>query len=142
MHTLFVYGTLQHPPLLAHLIGRVPPLRPAELAGHRAAPIAGRVYPGLLVDPAATARGKVVDVDERELEILDAFEGPLYDRVDVVVSTDAGDLPAQAWLLSAAASGSAAAGDWSFERFVLSDAGEFLGRSTPGDAHPGSDITA
>ena len=96
---LFVYGTLQHPPLLARLLGRVPTMTPARLPGHRAAPLTGRVYPGLVVDRAGEAGGRIFDATEAEVTILDAFEGSEYRRTDVVASTDAGAVPCQAWLL-------------------------------------------
>lgn len=99
MPTLFVYGTLQHPDLLRSLIGAHGALRPARLPGYRAAPLRGRVYPGLVplpdagaegdlgagpdAGPDAGAAGHLVDVDEAAVGILDAFEGDQYRRVAV-----------------------------------------------------------
>ena len=139
MPVLFVYGTLQHPPVLLRLLGRVPEMLTAELPDHRAAPLEDRVYPGLVADPGARAHGRVLtDVDQRELATLDAFEGPEYDRIDVVAEVDGRPVPCQAWLLVGPSAQYAQRGTWSLERFVLEDAGAFLGGAVAGDVHPGA----
>ena len=137
MHTVFVYGTLQHPPLLHRLLGRVPASVPAELAGHRAAPLAGRPYPGLVRDDGHVARGRIIiDLSDDDLATLDAFEGPEYGRIGVVATVDGGDVPADAWLLIGPSRRLAAPGQWSLERFLAEDVDDFLGRSVPGRRHP------
>ena len=139
MVSLFVYGTLRHPPLLARLLGRVPESAPAELAGHRAAPLAGRAYPGLVLDADQTAVGRLLlGVTDRELALLDAFEGPEYERVGVVVRTAGGEVRAEAWLLTGPSARLAEPGAWSFERFLAEDVDAFLGRSAAGEPHPGA----
>lgn len=134
VHRLFVYGTLQHPPLLGHLLGRVPDLRPAVVSGWRAARLRGRVYPGLV--PGGWARGHVLEVDATELEVLDAFEGPQYERVDVVATVDGEQLAALAWRLREEHTLLALADDWDLDRFVADDAHVFLGGSRRGEEHP------
>ena len=125
---LFVYGTLQHPPLLARLLGRVPRSVAAELTGHRAAPLTGRVYPGLVVDAAHTAPGRLLlDVSDEEVDLLDAFQGPEYERVGVMVRTSDGEeAPAEAWLLTGPSSRLAEPGAWSLERFLAEGVHHFL----------------
>ena len=136
---LFVYGTLQHPPLLARLLGRVPPSVAAELVGHRAAPLTGRVYPGLVVDAAHTAPGRLLlDVTDEEVAVLDTFEGPEYERVGVVVRTSEGEVPAEAWLLTGPSSRLAEPGAWSLERFLAEGVHGFLDDSSAGASHPGA----
>jgi gamma-glutamylcyclotransferase (GGCT)/AIG2-like uncharacterized protein YtfP len=139
MAVLFVYGTLQHPPLLGRLIGRVPEMTPAELPRHRAAPLTGRVYPGLLRDDGATAAGRLLlDVADDEVAVLDAFEGPEYRRAAVVATTSGGDVPCEVWLLTGPSSRLALPGSWSFERFLADDVSAFLGGSVAGQPHPGA----
>lgn len=134
---VFVYGTLQHPPLLHRLLGRVPRSVPAELAGHRAAPLAGRPYPGLLREDGQAAPGRVIlDLSDDDLAILDAFEGPEYERIGVVATVDGADVPADAWLLTGPSRRLAEPGQWSLERFLAEDVGHFLGGSVPGRHHP------
>lgn len=139
MHSLFVYGTLQHPPLLARLLGRVPDAMPAELPDHRAAPLTGRVYPGLVRDDGAVAVGRLlVGLSADEVAALDVFEGPEYERVPVVARVEGREVPCEAWLLTGPSARLAAAGAWSFERFLADHAGDFLGGSSAGSAHPGA----
>ena len=132
MHRLFVYGTLQHPPLLRHLLGRAPALEPVSVDGWRAARLRGRVYPGLIPMPGSTARGHLLDVDDAELDVLDRFEGPQYERIAVT----AGAAAVSAWRLREAHVDLALEEDWDLDRFVAADAVAFLGASRAGDEHP------
>lgn len=136
VHRLFVYGTLRHEPLLDHLLGRAPSLRPGRLPGWRAAALRGRVYPGLVPAPDRAAPGALVEVDDAELEVLDRFEGPQYRRIDVTASTDSGTVAAWAWRLREEHQGLVLDDDWDLERFVAEDAAAFLGASRAGDEHP------
>ena len=134
--TLFVYGTLQHPPLLEHLLGRAPALRPATLRGWRASRLRGRVYPGLVPADGASARGHLLEVTDDELAILDRFEGPQYGRITVEVAADGGVVEVAAWRLREAHVALALDDDWDLDAFVTHDAPVFLGASRPGEEHP------
>ncbi len=86
----FSYGTLLDPEYQRELFGRAVPTTPATLAGWRAV-FTESGYLTIVRDPAASARGALVEVDERELAICDAWEDvPLYARVDVRVERDDG----------------------------------------------------
>lgn len=135
VHRLFVYGTLQHPPLLEQLLGRVPPLRPASVEGWRAARLRGRAYPGLLPGPGP-ARGHLLEVDDAELDVLDAFEGPQYERIAVAAVADGEVVDALAWRLREEHAALADATDWDLDAFVARDAEAFLGGSRAGEEHP------
>lgn len=132
VHPLFVYGTLQHPPLLQHLLGRSPALSPERVGGWRAARLRGRVYPGLVRAPGRSAIGHVAEVDDVELAVLDRFEGPQYRRITVT----AGGIEVWAWRLRDEHLAIALDEDWDLDRFVTRDAAAFLGASRPGDEHP------
>lgn len=136
MHRLFVYGTLQHPPLLEHLLGRAPVPRPATLRAWRASRLRGRVYPGLVPADAASARGHLIEVTDDELAILDRFEGSQYGRIAVQVETDGREVEAVAWRLREDHVALALGDDWDLEAFVTNDAHAFLGASRPGEEHP------
>lgn len=108
---LFAYGTLQFPSVLQALLGRVPSIAPASLAGWRAAALPGRIYPGLVAGGAA--RGVVIGgIQAGEWEVLDAFEGPEYGRqeVDLVDGRTA-------WTYIWLAADAAALHDWDATRF-------------------------
>lgn len=132
MHRLFVYGTLQHPPLLRHLLGRTPWLEPAVVEDWRAARLRGRVYPGLVPAPGVRASGRVLEVDDGELAVLDRFEGPQYERTTVSAAGNA----VSAWRLRNEHLALALDEDWDLDAFVAADAAMFLGASRPGDEHP------
>jgi hypothetical protein len=59
VHRLFVYGTLQHPPLLDHLLGRLPEVRPAVVRGWRAAGVTGTNGPIGSFVPRGGASGPI-----------------------------------------------------------------------------------
>jgi gamma-glutamylcyclotransferase (GGCT)/AIG2-like uncharacterized protein YtfP len=84
MPDLFVYGTLRFPEVLEVLLGRVPGLAPARVAGWRAAALSGRVYPGLVEAPGGAAEGLLVQgLTPDELEVLHAYEDADYDVITV-----------------------------------------------------------
>lgn len=137
MHRLFVYGTLRHPPLIEGLVGAPVPARDAILAGHRAAPMRGRAYPGLVVDVASDAVGALVEVDDAGLSVLDRFEGPEYTRTPVVVRVvDGADVDAETYLLTGPSRELAEDGTWSLDTFVARDAATWVRGAAPGSRHP------
>ncbi len=136
---IFVYGSLQHDPLLERLLGRVPESEPARLVGHRAAPLTGRVYPGLLVDVDSIAPGRLILVTPEEAVILDQFESDEYERVPVTVTTESGaEAPAEAWLLIGPSQRLAEVGAWDYDHFLTEHVHMFLTGSSAGDPHPGA----
>lgn len=77
---LFVYGSLTFVEVLDVLLDRVPRHRPARADGWRAAALLDRPFPGLVAAPGSASGVLLTDLTPREQEILDAFEGPMYDR--------------------------------------------------------------
>ncbi|MCM3886952.1 gamma-glutamylcyclotransferase family protein [Frankia sp. R82] len=85
---LFVYGTLMFPAVLTVLLARVPRMEPVAVSAWRAACLLQRPYPGLVPDPGARTCGQLLlGLDDAEVAILDAFEGPAYE-VGPLVLTD------------------------------------------------------
>lgn len=96
-HGLFVYGTLQLPEKLQSLLGRVPSLEPATLHGYRCGLVARADFPGIVPQPDSIVNGQVLaPLDQFELEILDQYEGELYQRLRATVMTARG--PAKVWV--------------------------------------------
>jgi gamma-glutamylcyclotransferase (GGCT)/AIG2-like uncharacterized protein YtfP len=86
----FSYGTLLDPEYQRELFGRSVPTRPATLDGWLAVFTEGG-FLTIVRRRDARVAGALVSVDERELAICDAWEDvPLYERVDVTV-TSAGE---------------------------------------------------
>lgn len=81
---LFTYGTLQFDAVLHALLGRIPERTADSAHGWRAAALDGRLYPGLVAAPGATARGLLLtDLSDEEWAVLDAFEDDEYDLREV-----------------------------------------------------------
>lgn len=119
---LFAYGTLRFPAVLHALLGRVPPLSAASLAGWRAAALPGRIYPGLV--PGAAARGVAIDgVRAGEWDVLDAFEGTEYERREVTL-----DDGRTAWTYVWIAADAPAPHDWDPARFEREDLATYVHR--------------
>lgn len=81
----FGYGTLRFPDVVQGLLGRAAPAEPAIAPGWRAAPLLGRVYPGLVPAPADShAHGlALTGLTEPEWLVLDAFEGDPYELREI-----------------------------------------------------------
>jgi gamma-glutamylcyclotransferase (GGCT)/AIG2-like uncharacterized protein YtfP len=101
-HTLFVYGTLCDPDIRAAVLGRrwrgALPGR-AFAPGHRVVYYPGRLYPALHRAAGARAIGKILcGLNERDLAVLDAFEGTEYRRAPVRVMLAGRTVRAEAYL--------------------------------------------
>ncbi|WP_123644054.1 NUDIX domain-containing protein [Histidinibacterium lentulum] len=88
--TLFFYGTLRHPPLLAAVLGRDPgPLPAARLPGHEVRWVAGHHIP-MIVEGGAGADGVVYAPSSGERARLDAYEAGFAFGTRTVEVTAAG----------------------------------------------------
>ncbi|MFC5754567.1 gamma-glutamylcyclotransferase family protein [Actinomadura rugatobispora] len=95
---LFVYGTLRFPEILEILLGRVPRLAPAAVAGWRVRALPGVTYPGLVADPDATAEGVLISgLTEAEQGLLDDFEDESYEPALLPLADGSGRARAYVW---------------------------------------------
>ncbi|WP_217441328.1 gamma-glutamylcyclotransferase family protein [Nocardia barduliensis] len=123
-HALFVYGTLQFPEVLRTLLGRVPPLEPAELIGWRAAALPRRIYPGLVAAPHSLTRGAVLSgLTAQEWAVLDAFEDDEYDLRRVRLDDRSTPVWTYVWTVAADSA------DWQRDRFAAEHLTRFAARS-------------
>lgn len=101
---LFTYGTLTSRHRMEDLLSRpVPPPRPALLRGYRLYHAPPLDYPLILPEEGAETPGYLYEVHERELPILDHYEGvdddpPLYERRWVQVECEGKQVRAQAYV--------------------------------------------
>lgn len=128
--TLFCYGTLQHPEVMQALVGAVRPAHPARLEGYARSALRGEIYPGIVQEPRAFTVGMLyTQLAPDDLEILDFFEGPLYERISCQVLLGDG-AQASAWVYAVhprqrdRITGEA----WSFERFCAEHAAAYVQR--------------
>lgn len=127
MATVFVYGTLMADDVLRALIKRVPKAAPALLPAHARYAARGRVYPGMVPDPASSVRGRLLfDLDKSEMAVFDAFEGDEYAKQPVTAlqlarDADEGGAPVEADAYIWVAPRDELAGEWSYGGWVAAD---------------------
>jgi len=86
---LLAYGTLCFPSVMKSLLGYVPESIPCEAYGCRRYKIRDRVYPMLKIEPDGTIDDTAYifrSLSESDWAILDAFEDPRYELVEVKTS--------------------------------------------------------
>jgi gamma-glutamylcyclotransferase (GGCT)/AIG2-like uncharacterized protein YtfP len=87
----FAYGTLIFPPVLEALLGHETSSETAQLPDHAAFTVRGEVYPAAVEEPGTQLKGRLyAGLDDADWNLLDAFEGDLYERTPVHVATDSG----------------------------------------------------
>lgn len=90
---LFVYGTLMWPAIVTAVIGRRMVSTPATLRGYARRRVKGECYPGLVSSAADSVEGVLLKgFTELDFELLDGFEGPEYDRIEVLIEGEAAQL--------------------------------------------------
>lgn len=119
---VFTYGTLLSKLVLQAVLGRIPERADATLQGYRRYAIEGQCYPAVVPTKCSddAVQGKVLlGITKDELRILDKFEDPAYDRVQVrvsVVGRSERPLLARVWARPAENAGDLS-GEWSLTRF-------------------------
>lgn len=117
---LFAYGTLQDEDVLAAVLGRsiaVADLPLAVAPGFKAVAYPGRVYPALVACPGEAAPGRLIEgLDERDLAVLDAFEGEEYRRMSLAVEVNGAPVSAHAYMPAIDMSCDGPA--WSFQHWL------------------------
>ena len=104
--SIFVYGTLMSPQVLRVLLGRIPSsLSPALLSGYQRHSVRGQVFPGMIpsnnvVNDHKTQGILLQGLSEKEVRVLDYFEGDEYSRRDVTVSCQGQSYNAQTYVWS------------------------------------------
>lgn len=125
---LFTYGTLQLPDVLEAIAAIRPPSLEAVLCDHVRRRVRGRSFPGLAPHLGSRVAGRAyLGIAARCWELLDRFEGPLYERRVVTVATSRGDhVDAQCYVVREEHRGELADEDWDLERFARTDLDGFL----------------
>ena len=92
---LFVYGTLRDPKTCGGLLGRMPQQSTARLHGFMRLAVRGEAYPAIVPCPQKSVDGLILrGLSAHELEVLDAYEGAEYRRVEVEAELETGATPA------------------------------------------------
>ena len=84
---VFVYGTLLQKPVVQNILGYTPEGEDALLNHYHRRALAGRHYPGIAPADADTVKGLLYPLQqERDLNLLDDYEGDEYDRITEYVT--------------------------------------------------------
>ena len=79
MHKIFAYGTLTKPAILESILGRVPTMADDELQNYSISSY--NEYLNLTYNQTSKVYGKVFEVDDKELKLIDKYEGFEYSRI-------------------------------------------------------------
>ena len=88
-HLLFAYGTLLAPSIQRGVIGRLIAGKADRLNGFRKTALRDGVdsFPNVTPDPKSHVAGHVLQVTERELALIDNYEGDRYVRERVTLAS-------------------------------------------------------
>jgi gamma-glutamylcyclotransferase (GGCT)/AIG2-like uncharacterized protein YtfP len=129
MFRLFAYGTLQLPEVLQAVIGQRREGVPALLSGYRRFCVPGKPYPAMVVDGASSVPGLLYDgLSAAELELLDYYEGELYERHELLVQVQSAQLPAMSYVLGSAHGALVTEEPWNLQAFEREHLARYLQR--------------
>lgn len=89
---IFFYGTIMCPQVYSAVTGQQLISEYALLEGYQIYSLKDRVYPGIKSATNSAVSGLVSKVDNNTLDNLDWFEGSEYERKEVEVKLDSGEL--------------------------------------------------
>jgi gamma-glutamylcyclotransferase (GGCT)/AIG2-like uncharacterized protein YtfP len=125
---VFTYGSLMIPSVMAAVTGKHFKVLKACLNHYARFRVEGECYPGIVHQTGAATGGVVhCDVDDRSLELLDDFEGELYERIAVRVELDRnGTMSAATYIFAREHLQLLSSEAWDFEKFKREHLQEFL----------------
>jgi gamma-glutamylcyclotransferase (GGCT)/AIG2-like uncharacterized protein YtfP len=89
MEKLFIYGTLQNKNVQLTILGHTPPVRNDTLVGYatRQIKINDKAYPIAVPDSNSKILGKIIEISDRELLLIDDYETKAYQRIKVTLTS-------------------------------------------------------
>lgn len=101
LHSVFTYGTLQVPEVMAAVTGGWPESEEAMLPGYACYRMKHRIYPGTIPCDGSFVRGRIYrGIDDLKLQYLDAFEDVLYQRRLLAVRVHDSTINAHAYIVA------------------------------------------
>lgn len=89
MEKLFVYGTLKKNSVLINLINKIPKKTKFVLNDYKIIQnIYENKYPKIIYEVGSRANGFILEVSEKELNVLDEYEGVFYSRKKILVNKE------------------------------------------------------
>ncbi|GAX73960.1 hypothetical protein CEUSTIGMA_g1410.t1 [Chlamydomonas eustigma] len=135
----FVYGTLMAPEVVNALLKRVPPMRPAKIKGYIRYSVKGVVFPAIIKNSAdSEVQGKVLlDLTQKELDVLDAYESIEYYRQAVTpILEDGSTLSADVYVWKDEFMFRLELVEWDYELWRSEHLETWVTRLSPCQAHP------
>ncbi len=130
MKNIFTYGSLMFEPVWSNIVTGQYTSVGACLNGFVRKQVKRAEYPAIAPMPRAEVLGVVYfDVKGVDLKRLDEFEGAIYSREEVTVSTSSGDVLAGAYVLRSQYRHLLSSLDWSPELFEARDMRRFMQRT-------------
>ena len=85
---LFAYGTLMFDEILSVIVKKNYLSIPGLLENYTIRKFSGAEYPGIFYDKEGKVSGRIIlDINGKDLSLLDDYEGPMYQRMQLRVST-------------------------------------------------------
>lgn len=95
---LFCYGTLRCPEIMEKVIGYRPPGTPATLPDYFCGRIRDEVFPGIRPLAGSSVLGELFMLKARDLAALDRYEGSLYQRRQLSLTSEGGETRAYTYV--------------------------------------------
>ena len=126
--SLFAYGTLEIPEVMAAVTGQSFFSVGATAHGFVRYVLTGKIYPGMISESGASTQGRVyLNVNEQALTLLDEFEDDVYVRKLIDIRTFSGQcLKAFAYLLPEEVRGILSLDCWNKDKFLSTYLKEYL----------------
>jgi len=115
---LFCYGTLMVEAVFGHISGVAKPAKKiATLTGFERRALSAKTYPGIRRQDGASVEGIIYSLPTLTLPALDRYEGDMYSREAMAVSTADGDIEAWGYVLRPRYCHLMLKSDWNFAQF-------------------------
>lgn len=126
---LFAYGTLMDTEIMTQVSGTTHRSQKATLLQYVRKRVSGEVYPAIIKQNDGSVDGIVYfNVSSEELDRLDKFEGPFYERTEVVAVNDDGEsISTHAYVIAADSAHQLSNDNWSYEHFLMNHKQLFQG---------------
>ena len=124
---LFAYGTLMSEVVLRKVTGETFPPTPGTLSGFARYAIRGEVYPGLIEEEQGQVEGVVyLGLSTAAWNLLDRFEGAMYQKIGVLVRCGNEQVSAATYLLKPEYHSVLDNKTWNFDAFMSSGINRFI----------------
>ena len=125
---MFVYGTLMAEPVMRSVCGHRFASTPAVLHDFRRRRVSGEVYPAIIPCPGDQVEGALYGgLNAKQLALLDVFEGSMYRRAIVHVTTGSRWRSAHSYIMAPAYRPALTDEPWSLDDFLSKGLRKFVG---------------